>query len=794
MRLIECYIENFGKISKQKFSFKDGLNCIKEDNGFGKSTLAAFIKIMLYGMSDKKTISLDENERKHYLPWQGGTCGGWLSFSANSKTYRVERSFGAKASDDTFALYDTKIGKEIPDFEDGLGKWLFGIDADGFERTVFLSERALTTKSNNKSISAKLSDLVGCDGDIGGMDKAMDALEEQRKFYYKKGGSGEIADTKLKLDEVNRRIEHLEQTETALKNTRENMTLLAKRIENAQAESARLAKEREEITLHLAQNNNERQYAEIKRNLVELEQKRANVGAIFVNGVPTFSEIDEASYKNNESKSLLSSANETMENPEFKALSDMFDGRVNRELIDEAKLSISRAKENAEKKKDPNYSRAAKIFCGRVPEEDEIDNINRLLGEKNKFNPAFMLLQILGLALCIIGVAISIIPLSIGGVALLAVGIAAMVANFSGQTKKRKNEIFDFFRSVSSAEIQSLEEASARLQDMRTLLRYANPESGTDYSAIEGLVALFPEVGGDSVHAAQQIIAKYERFCDMAVTERYIKTDLTAKTQRAERLRSEVAEFIARFNIRSNDPFSELRVALNEYNRLGAEIKSKREERARLESMNTLGEGAQNQSEARLREIDAKRSANDQELMNLSREYTLAERTSRSYSDELDSRHDLLMKRSELEEILAKHTDNYNTIMLTKKYINQAKDNITSKYLGKTKSGFLKYADIIGGISGESFELNTEFGITKQEGTSSKTPDAYSRGTRDLFNLASRFALVDSLYENESPFIILDDPFTALDDKKAEAAMKLIKEFAKERQIIYFTCSKSRSI
>ena len=54
MRLIECYIENFGKISRQKFVFKDGLNCIKEDNGSGKTTLAAFIKVMLYGMSDKK--------------------------------------------------------------------------------------------------------------------------------------------------------------------------------------------------------------------------------------------------------------------------------------------------------------------------------------------------------------------------------------------------------------------------------------------------------------------------------------------------------------------------------------------------------------------------------------------------------------------------------------------------------------------------------------------------------------------------------------------------------------------
>ena len=185
MKLIECYVENFGKISKQKFSFKDGLNCITADNGSGKTTLAAFIKVMLYGMSDTKKTSLEENDRKHYLPWGGGVCGGSLTFSAGGKTYRVERSFAPKAADDSYALYDTATGRISTDFPEGLGEGLFGIDADGFERTVYLSERALTPKSDNKSISAKLSDLVGCDGDIGGMDDALKVLEEKRKFYYK---------------------------------------------------------------------------------------------------------------------------------------------------------------------------------------------------------------------------------------------------------------------------------------------------------------------------------------------------------------------------------------------------------------------------------------------------------------------------------------------------------------------------------------------------------------------------------------------------------------------------------
>ena len=119
---------------------------------------------------------------------------------------------------------------------------------------------------------------------------------------------------------------------------------------------------------------------------------------------------------------------------------------------------------------------------------------------------------------------------------------------------------------------------------------------------------------------------------------------------------------------------------------------------------------------------------------------------------------------------------------------------MTSRYIGKTKASFLKYTEIIGGTKEDEFEMNTDFGVSKIEGASTKSIDAYSRGTRDLYNLASRLALVDSLYESEKPFIILDDPFTAMDDGKTAAALKLISNFAKERQVIYFTCSKSRSI
>ncbi len=800
MRLIECYIENFGKISKQKFSFKDGLNCIREDNGSGKTTLATFIKVMLYGMSDTKKASLDENDRKHYLPWQGGVCGGSLTFSAFGKTYRVERSFAPKAADDTYTLYDTVSGRISTDFPEGLGEGLFGIDVDGFERTVFLSERALTPKSDNKSISAKLSDLVGCDGDIGGMDEALKALEEKRKFYYKKGGSGEIAETKAKIDAITRRLDALDEVEKRAEESRERMREISVRIQAARGEAKEILKQREDAMRRAAEVNYERQYKEKKLSLEEVIRKRTEISEIFGADIPSHSDIDEASYKSLEAKRLLESVSESPDAIEFKSLSAKFDGKVERSQIEAARSAVELLKKRKEKENDPSLSRARRIFAKRIPTEEELDGIGVLLSKKKKKTPiGCIILYILFAICCVAGVLIEQLLIAPGVVGIVGTLIAEIIIKSKAE-RERRAAIDSFFQSVCGVKVDGDDEARIRLGDMRELLPLIS--GGADSGDTEelmrtvgALVALFPEkAGSDPLAAAESIIKEYDRYAALAVAERYILSDRAARIEKAERLRAESEAFLARFKTKTADPFGELRRALTEYDRLTAEIVAKRDELARLESLYTMGEGSQRKAEEELRLLDRKRQENEALIANLDREYALTERNYNALSEELDGREELVMRKGELEELLAKHVERYDTVMLTKKYLTQAKDNMTSKYLGKTRSGFIRYAERISGITGESFEMDTDFGVTKQEGATTRSVDAYSRGTRDLFNLAARLALVDSLYEKENPFILLDDPFTAFDDKKTAAALKLLSELGKERQIIYFTCAKSRAV
>ena len=105
MKLISLYIENFGGLSQYALDFQEGLTVIAEVNGFGKTTLAEFIRAMFYGFP-RKVKTLDKSRRKKYAPWNGGKYGGNLVFESDGVRYRVERTFGATPKGDSFTLIE----------------------------------------------------------------------------------------------------------------------------------------------------------------------------------------------------------------------------------------------------------------------------------------------------------------------------------------------------------------------------------------------------------------------------------------------------------------------------------------------------------------------------------------------------------------------------------------------------------------------------------------------------------------------------------------------------------------
>lgn len=88
-------------------------------------------------------------------------------------------------------------------------------------------------------------------------------------------------------------------------------------------------------------------------------------------------------------------------------------------------------------------------------------------------------------------------------------------------------------------------------------------------------------------------------------------------------------------------------------------------------------------------------------------------------------------------------------------------------------------------------DANTE--VTVEELGMQRTVNTLSIGFRDLVGICLRAALVDVMYQGEAPVLIMDDPFINLDDKKLPAARAFLSELSRRYQVIYFTCSSSRT-
>lgn len=192
MRLIRCHIENFGILSNVDCEFTDGLNVIYKENGGGKSTLAAFIKSMFYGLPKTGARNVVSNERKRYNPWQGGKYGGFLEFEYQDVIYRVTRYFGNTAAKDQIEIVDmTNRAIDTP-FIENLGEEIFGLDEDSFARSTFMNQSSLENTGATTSIRTKLTNLVDNTNDMNNYDTASKALRDYRTSIKPLRGNGGV--------------------------------------------------------------------------------------------------------------------------------------------------------------------------------------------------------------------------------------------------------------------------------------------------------------------------------------------------------------------------------------------------------------------------------------------------------------------------------------------------------------------------------------------------------------------------------------------------------------------------
>lgn len=146
----------------------------------------------------------------------------------------------------------------------------------------------------------------------------------------------------------------------------------------------------------------------------------------------------------------------------------------------------------------------------------------------------------------------------------------------------------------------------------------------------------------------------------------------------------------------------------------------------------------------------------------------------------------MLIKKKELEYKLS-------TLLLVKDFILKAKQNLSVRFVEPMQNKLTQILSLLTDKKPRA-KIDLDLNIKVDTSVGLMEKQFLSQGFRDLLEICKRFALIESVFERDCPFIVLDDPFVNLDEPTFKNAVNLIKKLAGKYQIIYLTCHSSRAI
>lgn len=226
------HIGNFGGLRNFNMEFQSGFNIIYGKNEFGKSTIMAFIKMMLYGCNSKSK-DISQNLRRKYQPFDGGQMCGNMRFVVGDSEYLLEKEFGKTPAFDVRHIYN-EVGREIEvpkEYE--VGEYFLGLKVYEFEKIIFAgSDRDYLKGEVSNDIFERITNVAaGFDEDDNSIDDLERIEKEMEKLKSKRGTSGEIIEVNKEIDDISEEIERLKEERDNLRNqrTEENSMLVRER-------------------------------------------------------------------------------------------------------------------------------------------------------------------------------------------------------------------------------------------------------------------------------------------------------------------------------------------------------------------------------------------------------------------------------------------------------------------------------------------------------------------------------------------------------------------------------------
>lgn len=765
MKLIKCHIENFGKLNNFEFNFSEGFNSIKEENGWGKSTFATFIKSMFYGLPSTTKRNLDENERKKYTPWQGGNFGGNIDFEINGKQYRIERFFGKNNSEDTFSLIDIATGKESKDYAENIGEQVFELDEEAFERSAFIPQKVLNS-SINESISNKLTNLIQGTTDNYNYEDAQDKLDKKRSFLSNNKGSGQIQLIENKIEDVIGQITELNTSALAINDIQKQVDLYDNDIDKLLKEQSEIKTQIKEYSKAQQKIANKDLYNKLSNEVAETN-KTIRVKENIFNGKNT--SVPEIDSYINIAKDVSKRESELKLKEKDEYVNKKYDSLV-KYFGDENDIpTAEKTKEISDKIL--NYNSLKNQVESLSVQQKSINESNKKSKLLGLFAILSLLSLILGAVLINTSLMVSVILLVIGGILLLSSGFMYLVNMINVKTKNVNN--------VNYEQLQSNNNECLKLQ-----------------KEIEKFLYCFEDVDTDYNTAINNIILNRKDFENIKKQkEENLKENNELRDSLSEE-KVKVENFLEQFNLDKNidllDNLALLKQTLIDISNLKEKLKKEQEELDNFKKEKNFDIDDNSIVNVDINKLQSKESEYQKQI-DAYREYkSNCVAKINKIQDDISALDDLESQKENLENELNELNKEFNAIKNAKKFLEMANENLSTKFLEPMKNGLNKYLSLITGKDFENLKLDIDFNISFEEYGKYRDVDYYSKGYKNIIDLCMRLALIDALFDKEKPFIVLDDPFVNMDDVKIENAKQFLHELSKTYQLIYFSCHESR--
>ena len=343
----------------------------------------------------------------------------------------------------------------------------------------------------------------------------------------------------------------------------------------------------------------------------------------------------------------------------------------------------------------------------------------------------------------------------------------------------------------------SADEAEANAADDLAALDELKARGRRRGSPLLAIIFFVLAVAGAALYTHFQSVAYIclaAAFCIAAVVlfMRYSKARRAALDARAER-----RKILDGYGVRSA---SDIRAALDGHRALCCAVDTA--ERQELDTRRAYDEARDRQAmleEAALGELDF--SGGSSEAARLSRELAAERQNAERISSQIAALNgrlaavgDPLVLTSDLRTMEDEYNslcEEYDAISLAVDTLRAADSELQSRFspqLGKLAAQYMsfmtggRYSDVL---------INRDFSASAktQDDAVARDSEYLSAGTLDLMYLAVRLAVCElAMPAGETCPLIIDDALVNLDEERLRQAMALLRELARSRQIILFTC------